>query len=184
MEGTTRCWPKALLLAGVLAWCSQAAPRLKNRAGACPPSAPAKTKAAASSAQVPSDGPARQAALFYRRLCLGCHGEDGRGRRKSINGVKLPDFTDPKWQIGRSDGQLADAILNGQGSDMPAFDDRLSPQQARDVVALIRAFNPNGVRPAAAQSEDDFSRRLEELQKQFEALRTEAGKLLGNNPKP
>jgi mono/diheme cytochrome c family protein len=168
-------WPKALLLAGVLAWGS--------RAGVGPSPA-AKSKAAGVPAKGPADEPARQTAVLYRRLCVTCHGEDGSGRRKSVNGVAMPGFTDPAWQERRSDGRLADAILNGLGSAMPAFDDRLDGRQARDLVALIRTFNPKGIRPAAAgASADDFSLRMDALQKQFEALRMEAGKLLGNKPK-
>lgn len=182
--GKSRCWPKALLLAAALAWCGRAGDGSQDRAGAGPPSAAAKAKAAGGKAKAPSDEKARQAAVLYRRLCASCHGEDGSGRRKSVNGVATPDFTDPTWQSRRSDGQLADAILNGLGVAMPAFDDRLDAQQTRDVVALIRSFNSNKIRPAAVQAADDFSLRMEELQKQFEALRLEAGKLLGNKPKP
>src|ERR1700681_2327018 len=41
---------------------------------------------------------------YFNRYCIRCHGIDGRGTW-DIPGV--PDFTNPRWQAYRSDGQIA-----------------------------------------------------------------------------
>ena len=81
-----------------------------------------------------------RAAEQFRHDCGSCHGEDGRGGPGREFLRKTPDFTDATWQARRSDRQLIASILNGKGSDMPAGGDRLSREQARDLVAYIRTF--------------------------------------------
>jgi mono/diheme cytochrome c family protein len=105
----------------------------------------------------------------YRRLCQSCHGADGRAARLRASRSPIPDFTDPAWQAARSDAQLVAGVLNGRGDEMPAFGDRLSAAQARDLVAFVRAFGPANPRKAEAAA-DDFDRRLRQLQQQWDDL--------------
>jgi hypothetical protein len=52
---------------------------------------------------------------------------------------------------------------------MPAFADRVSAAQARDLVAYIRALNPAKTKPAEF-SPSDFESRFQQLQKQWDEL--------------
>lgn len=115
------------------------------------------------------------AGLVYRKLCQSCHGADGRGNNGKGKRA-VPDFRDAAWQDSRPDTHLLASILDGRGDDMPPFDDRLKGDQARDLVAYIRAFSPNK-RGHISTGADDFERRLLELQKQYEELERELQKL-------
>jgi mono/diheme cytochrome c family protein len=118
----------------------------------------------------------RGAAGLYTRYCARCHGDDFTGNGWRERGRQLPNFSSAAWQHSRSDAQLLVSIVEGKGARMPAFGDRLSQAQARDLVLLIRSANP--ARPATASiGRDDFDRRyaallreLEELRKQFREL--------------
>jgi mono/diheme cytochrome c family protein len=79
-------------------------------------------------------------ALVYRAYCLACHDADGSGRiaRKAM--PDLPDFTDPKWQTARKDADLKKSILDGKGKFMQPMKDKLSPSDADQMVAYVRAF--------------------------------------------
>jgi mono/diheme cytochrome c family protein len=121
--------------------------------------------------------PAEEAALF-RRFCQGCHGADGRGVGKDV-----PDLTRPAWQEKRSDAQLVVTILEGKGTVMPAFGDRLSPAQAKTLVAHLRSFGPvrpktpTKAAPSPAAPAGDFDARLRQLQKEFEELKRQMKEL-------
>lgn len=118
--------------------------------------------------------PSRQATEdLYRRLCAGCHSADGRGRRMRASMPSLPDFAASAWQASRTDVQLTVGILNGRGREMPAFDDKLSSAQARELVALIRSLGPSPPKPADVGA-SDFESRLRQLQVQWEELRRQA----------
>jgi mono/diheme cytochrome c family protein len=52
----------------------------------------------------------------------------------------LPDLTDLKWQTAHSDAELKQSILNGMGKFMLPMKDKLSPADAEQMVAYMRAF--------------------------------------------
>jgi hypothetical protein len=62
------------------------------------------------------------------------------------------------------------SILDGKGTEMPSFRGKLSREQARDVIAVIRAFAPSKARPARTTL-DDFEVRFKALNDEFESLR-------------
>jgi mono/diheme cytochrome c family protein len=139
--------------------------------------APAGTRLA-STPPGPAKGPertltSRATEELYRRWCGSCHGSDGRGRRMRDSMPSLPDFTALPWQTSRTNVQLAAGILNGRGTDMPAFGDKLSAAQARQLVAFIRALGPRQVKPDDGGA-SDFDKRFEQLQRQWEELRKQA----------
>jgi mono/diheme cytochrome c family protein len=111
----------------------------------------------------------RAATGLYRNYCLLCHGPQGTGQamRRSMN--TIPDFTNRGWQGGVRDPQLTASILDGKGSWMPAFRGRLSPRQAQDLVAYVRAFGPARPKERPAPS-GDFEKRFRELQDQWDEL--------------
>jgi mono/diheme cytochrome c family protein len=78
------------------------------------------------------------AAKLYRRHCRRCHGADGKGEATVRGGP--PDFTCRAWQQRQSDAQLLASILDGKEKCMPAFRNRLTEDQAADLIDYIRAL--------------------------------------------
>jgi mono/diheme cytochrome c family protein len=118
----------------------------------------------------------RAARALFERRCQRCHGDDGKGSSVRDQSPEVPNFTRGRWQASHSDAQLQASILDGAGSQMPAFRGVISEEQADDLVARVRAFGPAG--PGAGRaSADDFDSRmrkldeeLKELQRQFREL--------------
>jgi mono/diheme cytochrome c family protein len=106
---------------------------------------------------------------LFQRFCVKCHGADGTGTSMRESLSTIPDFTRPAWQSGRSDAQLVASLLSGKGTGMPAFGNKLRREQARDLVAYVRAFAPAQGRPAGT-APDDFDARFRELADEVEAL--------------
>jgi ubiquinol-cytochrome c reductase cytochrome b subunit len=77
---------------------------------------------------------------LYRAYCLACHDTDGSGQTARKAMPDLPNFTDAKWQSSRSDADFKQSILQGKGKFMLPMKDRLSPADADQLVAYIRAF--------------------------------------------
>ena len=77
----------------------------------------------------------------YKDNCTICHKEDGTGGEVTIEGKKLnPDDLTSEKIKGFSDEKITGYIMNGVIEDgMPAFKDKLSEGQMRDVVKYIRA---------------------------------------------
>jgi hypothetical protein len=74
---------------------------------------------------------------LYNRYCIRCHGVDGRGVW-DIPGV--PDFTNPRFQACRSDGQLVRSILEGRGAVMPPFRGTLTLEEGWGMARYLRTF--------------------------------------------
>jgi hypothetical protein len=55
---------------------------------------------------------------------------------------EIPNFTDPAWQARRSEAQLLASILDGKGTGMPSFREKLSADQVRALIAYVRTFAP------------------------------------------
>jgi uncharacterized membrane protein len=62
-------------------------------------------------------------------------------------------MTDAQWQQQRTDPQLLRTVLNGKGTEMPAFRDKLREDQARSLVASVRALG--GHQPGAKYPDAD-----------------------------
>jgi ubiquinol-cytochrome c reductase cytochrome b subunit len=118
----------------------------------------------------------------FRQYCLTCHGTDGHGTAMRPTMPAIPDFVDPNWQRSRSNAQLRASVENGKGGLMPAFGDKLKPQEIRDLIAYVRAFGPleqKPPRPGADPSQrqyDDLQQQWNELQKQLQELSPRGGK--------
>jgi mono/diheme cytochrome c family protein/uncharacterized membrane protein len=117
----------------------------------------------------------------YRQHCVNCHGKDGSGSRVREVMPQIPDFTNARWQKNHTDVQLALSIREGKGKLMPAFDDRLSPKQAKDLVLLVRSFNQSGMRKSR-ESATEFETQLANLQKSLKELRAQFQELSGPPP--
>ena len=74
---------------------------------------------------------------LYNRYCVRCHGVDGKGIWDIPD---VPDFTNPRWQSGRSDAQIVRLTLEGRGACMPAFQGTLSIEEAWAMARYLRTF--------------------------------------------
>jgi mono/diheme cytochrome c family protein len=126
----------------------------------------------------------RAAGDLYRRQCQRCHGADGTGRPTRDDTSRVPDFTSRAWQERRSDAHLGASILEGQGTQMPAFRGEVSEQQAQDLVTYVRAFG--AVRPTkrAGGPPGDFGKRFHELEGQLNELQKQFRELSPRGKKP
>jgi len=71
---------------------------------------------------------------IFQANCIACHGANGKGIGKG-----KPDFTDAEWQAKESDEELLEVIANGH-EKMPAFGDKLTEEQRKEVLAYVRTF--------------------------------------------
>ena len=109
----------------------------------------------------------RAAGTLYRERCQRCHGADGTGREAKAS-EDVPDFTRLDWQQQRSDAQLLASILDSKGKEMPPSRDKISEEQARGLVAYVRAFAPTNKRPDPEKQPKSPRDRMEERQRRLQ----------------
>ena len=68
--------------------------------------------------------------LFGKMNCAGCHAYD-------LTGGMGPDLTDPSWQYGGKPGEIYHTIAEGTPRGMPAWKDKLTPEQIWQLVDYI-----------------------------------------------
>lgn len=78
------------------------------------------------------------AADLYRTKCAMCHGADGLATTPTAKNFKVLSFKDPTM-VSASDAQLTASTKDGKGK-MPAYKDRMTDAQIKDVVAHIRTL--------------------------------------------
>ena len=73
-------------------------------------------------------------------LCVTCHGENGKG--VAVLGHPPRNFTDPKWQKIRTDGEMMWVLKNGSpGTSMPIRVGKvISEEEGWKVILFIRTF--------------------------------------------
>ena len=78
------------------------------------------------------------ARMTFQKNCVGCHGEDGTGGEKLMDGKKMnvPSFHEGH-ALTHKDEDFVKQILNG-GDGMPAFKDKMSSEEINDLVRYIR----------------------------------------------
>ena len=87
---------------------------------------------------------AADAKANWSEHCAKCHGETGKGDSKMGKKLKVKDYSDAKVQAELKDDAMLEATLKGVTVDgkkrMEGFGDKLSADEAKDLVALIRSF--------------------------------------------
>ena len=75
---------------------------------------------------------------IFNSTCIICHGENGKGTERA------PALNDPDKLSKFDDKWYADTIANGRPSKgMPTWGTVLSPDQIRDLIALLRSWENN-----------------------------------------
>jgi mono/diheme cytochrome c family protein/uncharacterized membrane protein len=125
---------------------------------------------------------ASEGSALFRRSCSRCHGTDGKGQEARDELPSIPDFTSHQWQKQRSDAQLLTSIVDGKGKQMPPFGEKLSRDQARDLIAHIRAFSPTKQGPDGRRGPEgdplaQFDREFGRLQQQMDELKKQSREL-------
>ena len=71
-------------------------------------------------------------ALFGKMNCAGCHAYD-------LTGGMGPDLTDNNWLYGGKPGEIFHTIAEGTPRGMPAWKDKLTPDEIWQIVTYIQS---------------------------------------------
>jgi mono/diheme cytochrome c family protein len=80
------------------------------------------------------------AQLLFKKHCVICHGEDGKGKTELGEGLEARDFTDKKFQDAITDEKILEQIANGTPERMFPFRGKLTPEEMEALVPVVRAF--------------------------------------------
>ncbi len=75
----------------------------------------------------------------YQRLCIRCHGPDGKGDGDAAVGAQPSDLT-AQLQFGSSDGEMFSVIRHGTSKDMESYAERISETDTWNVINYIRSL--------------------------------------------
>ena len=83
-----------------------------------------------------------QARSLYVRKCSLCHGDDGKGKTKMGEKLKISDMTTAAWQGKKKDGDLKKVTREGNKKiKMPAFSEKkLSDADIDELVKFMRSL--------------------------------------------
>jgi cytochrome c oxidase cbb3-type subunit 3 len=79
---------------------------------------------------------AGRGATVYKEQCVGCHGDDGRG--KTDQGA--PNLTDGIWLYGGDKPTIMETIRTGRGGAMPAGTGRLDPVTIKSLAVYVHSL--------------------------------------------
>ena len=86
---------------------------------------------------------AADAPANWKSKCAMCHGADGSGQTPIGKKLKLKNYTTADAQSKMTDPEILAAITDGVTADgktvMPAFKDKLTPDEITALLAHIRA---------------------------------------------
>jgi mono/diheme cytochrome c family protein len=102
------------------------------------PTANASPKTTATTAPSATPDELAEAKTTYMQVCAACHQDKGEGGMVKIEGkrLKVPSLLEGHG-LTHTDAEFAKQISNG-GDGMPAFKDRLKPEQINNLVRFIR----------------------------------------------
>jgi len=95
--------------------------------------------------QPPSQPADTNTAGLWNARCAACHGKDGKGNTSQGRQMGCSDISSASWQKSVSDARIKDTILNGRDKNgkkqlMPAYANKLHPEQIDSLVTFIRTF--------------------------------------------
>jgi cytochrome c6 len=74
---------------------------------------------------------------LFKAKCAACHGADGSGDTPAGKKLGARDLRSDEMQK-QTDAQLIDATTNGKNKKMPAYKDKLTDAQIKQLVGYIR----------------------------------------------
>lgn len=80
-------------------------------------------------------------------VCATCHGADGKGNQT----IGAPNLTDKVWLHGWGEKAVTDMINNGKVNVMPAFGQRLAPEQIRVLASYVWSLSEDSRKQTPAQ---------------------------------
>jgi cytochrome c oxidase cbb3-type subunit 3 len=94
------------------------------------------------SAEPATSSNARTAAQLYRRYCVACHGNDGKGKTSKGRFNHARDLTDPQWHADVSDERIFNSIRNGRdvSGTMPPFGNKMNEKEVESLVVFVRGL--------------------------------------------
>ncbi len=92
---------------------------------------------------------------LYKRLCVECHGPDGKSQIDVI--ADASDLTEPEYYYhGSTVGEVFRSIRNGAGENMPPYKDEVrNTKDLWDLVNFTRSLWPEKDRPELQDDADD-----------------------------
>jgi len=88
---------------------------------------------------------AAEAQSLFKQDCAMCHGADARGQTPMGKRLNIADLHAPTVQK-KTDAALTAIIGDGKGK-MPAFNDKLKPEQIHDLATYIRNLAKQAPKP-------------------------------------
>lgn len=76
--------------------------------------------------------------VVYQANCSPCHGKAGDANTPAGKNFKAPSFRS-EAVLNQSDASLLAIVMNGKGR-MPAWHDRLSEEQLKELIAFIHTL--------------------------------------------
>jgi mono/diheme cytochrome c family protein len=113
---------------------------------------------------------------IFKQYCIVCHGENGKGTLMRAAMPAIPDFTSDAFHKDHSDAQIYTSILDGKGTLMPANRGRVTEDQARDLVAVVRALGGRTTTPRTKTTDANFEKAFNDLVDQYNELGKELQK--------
>ncbi len=77
---------------------------------------------------------------LFKKHCVICHGEDGKGKTELGEGLGARDFTDKVLMDALTDEKIIEQIANGTPEKMFPFRDKLTQEEREALVPVVRAF--------------------------------------------
>ncbi|MDR4504334.1 MAG: c-type cytochrome [Candidatus Scalindua sp.] len=77
---------------------------------------------------------------LFKKHCVICHGEDGKGKTDLGEGLGARDFTNKEFQSSITDEAIIKQITNGSEGTMFPFKDKLTHEEMVALIPVIRAF--------------------------------------------
>jgi len=76
---------------------------------------------------------------LYMTHCKTCHGADGKPTDLGA-GLEARDLTDTAWQAEVTDEKIIKQINDGTPEKMMPFKEKLTPEEVKALVPIVRSF--------------------------------------------